>query len=230
MKRVTKGQRRYKAHTTNRHHGQALSRDYWANADSLQGTYNAVYESNTVDLANRHLLLVHSDGSCIRNGKPSARASIGVYFGPNSRYNVAEPVPQVLVQNSEVAELWAALQALRKGRNVLRKVGAEGIVLASDAECVCKTMTDQIYTWRANGFRDVRGEPIRHHQLFRQLSNVVEILERDKKQAMFCKVNRMFNKEADKLAKEVHKDVGRWLNGVYLTDYEQLVRYASLPK
>ena len=143
---------------------------------------------------------MHSDGSCVRGGTPSAQASIGVYFGPNSRHNIAEFVPPGFGQTSEVAELWAALRALDKGRDVLQKAGAEGIVLASDAECVCKGMPERIYTWRKKGFCNEHGNPIRHNRLFRGLSNVVGKLERDKKYAMFCKINRKFNKEADRLA------------------------------
>ena len=154
---------------------------------------------------NRRFLLVHSDGSCLGNGTYSARASIGVYFGPNSRHNIAEPVPRGFAQTSEVAELWAALRALRKGQDVLRKTGAEGIVLASDAECVCKGMTDWVYTWKKNGFCGKGGKPMRHDKLFLQLSDEVENIERNEKYAMFCKINRELNTEADRLARSVHK-------------------------
>ena len=148
---------------------------------------------------------MHSDGSCIRGGTPSAQASIGVYFGPNSRHNIAEFVPPGFVQTSEVAELWAALRALDKGRDVLQDVGAEGIVLASDAKCVCKGMTERIHTWRKQGFCNAHGNPIRHDRLFRGLSDAVDQLKRDKKSALFCKINRKFNKGADRLAGNMHK-------------------------
>ena len=37
-------------------------------------------------------VVVYSDGSCLNNGKKSARAGVGVYFGPDDPRNVSEPL------------------------------------------------------------------------------------------------------------------------------------------
>ncbi|KAF2833194.1 hypothetical protein CC86DRAFT_365152 [Ophiobolus disseminans] len=52
-------------------------------------------------------LVVFIDGACRGNGTASARASYGVYFGRNSRYNTYECPPSYLPQTSTRAEIEA---------------------------------------------------------------------------------------------------------------------------
>ncbi|KAJ7186144.1 ribonuclease H-like domain-containing protein, partial [Mycena filopes] len=37
----------------------------------------------------RNWIEVYTDGSCFENGSPNARAGAGVYYGPNSQYNMS---------------------------------------------------------------------------------------------------------------------------------------------
>ncbi|KAJ7175325.1 ribonuclease H-like domain-containing protein, partial [Mycena filopes] len=45
--------------------------------------YGPVYDQS------RNWIEVYTDGSCFENGSPNARAGAGVYYGPNSRYNMS---------------------------------------------------------------------------------------------------------------------------------------------
>ena len=40
-------------------------------------------------LLNNEPIYVYTDGACINNGKPNARAGIGVYFGENDSRNIS---------------------------------------------------------------------------------------------------------------------------------------------
>jgi len=53
---------------------------------------------------------VYTDGSCIHNGKPEAKAGIGIYFGAGDPRNVSRTVVAEKVTNN-VAELTAIIEA-----------------------------------------------------------------------------------------------------------------------
>ncbi|KAH8731098.1 hypothetical protein GQ44DRAFT_699359 [Phaeosphaeriaceae sp. PMI808] len=52
-------------------------------------------------------LVVLINGACRGNGTPSAQASYGVYFGPNSPRNTHGLLPKALTQTSTRAEIEA---------------------------------------------------------------------------------------------------------------------------
>lgn len=53
---------------------------------------------------------VYTDGSCIDNGKPSAIAGYGIYFGSNDPRNISEKVSSDLKQTNNVGELMAIIK------------------------------------------------------------------------------------------------------------------------
>jgi len=57
-------------------------------------------------------LVVFIDGACRNNGQPTARASWGAYFGPNSPYNTYGLLYDFLPQTSTRAEIEAFGQAI----------------------------------------------------------------------------------------------------------------------
>lgn len=54
---------------------------------------------------------VYTDGACIDNGKPSAVAGFGIYFGKNDPRNLSEKVPSTFKQSNNVGELMAIIKA-----------------------------------------------------------------------------------------------------------------------
>lgn len=60
-------------------------------------------------------ITVYTDGACVHNGKPHAKAGIGVWFGTDDPRNVSERVPATYKQTNNVAELlaiWVAYERL----------------------------------------------------------------------------------------------------------------------
>lgn len=80
---------------------------------------------------------VYTDGSCINNGRPNAKAGIGIYFGENDPRNISTPVKGK--QTNNVAELTAIIMAL----NILKNEINEGkrIIVYSDSEYAIKCLT-----------------------------------------------------------------------------------------
>lgn len=56
-------------------------------------------------------IIVYTDGACIANGKPNAKASIGIYFGPNDSRNVSKKIEGK--QSNNTAELSALITAFK---------------------------------------------------------------------------------------------------------------------
>lgn len=150
-------------------------------------------------------LFIECDGSCIDNGYSTARASIGVNFGRASPYNIAEYVPRSLPQTNQVAELWAAIQAVKKGRVLVRTGHLRGLIIATDSQYVYEGITNWIWNWRRNGFLDFHGKPVKNAGLFRELHGLVEGMEGEGGVVHFVKIRGEINKRADRLATSMHK-------------------------
>lgn len=56
---------------------------------------------------------IYTDGCCFRNGQPNAKAGVGVYFGPNDKRNISEPLSGS-IQTNQRAEITAVIRALQK--------------------------------------------------------------------------------------------------------------------
>ena len=55
-------------------------------------------------------IFVYTDGACIHNGKPKAKAGMGVFFGYNDPRNISKKVEGK--QTNNTAELGAVFEAL----------------------------------------------------------------------------------------------------------------------
>jgi ribonuclease HI len=87
-------------------------------------------------------LAVFIDGAYRGNGTPSARASYGVYFGPNSGYNTYGLLPSNLPQTSTRAEIEALVQALRMIVHVFNHdLRLSNIKIASDSSFLVNAMS-----------------------------------------------------------------------------------------
>jgi ribonuclease HI len=80
---------------------------------------------------------VYTDGSCIHNGKPNAKAGIGVYFGENDPRNVSKRV--VGKQSNNTGELTAIITALTILKPEIQF--GEKVVVHTDSEYAIKCMT-----------------------------------------------------------------------------------------
>ncbi|CEF63328.1 Ribonuclease H1 [Strongyloides ratti] len=112
--------------------------------------------------------VVYTDGSCINNGRFDARAGIGVYWGEGNNLNISERYDGK--QSSQAAELGAAIKALK----IAEKKGFFDLILYTDSDYLYKSMTQWIYRWMKNGWRDVRNRPLSNKDLFEELYNLIE--------------------------------------------------------
>lgn len=81
---------------------------------------------------------VYTDGSCINNGRPDAKAGIGIYFGTNDPRNVSRIVVAEKATNN-VAELTAIIEAYRIITADVR--AGKRIEIVTDSEYAIKCVT-----------------------------------------------------------------------------------------
>ncbi|KXN92152.1 Ribonuclease H1, partial [Leucoagaricus sp. SymC.cos] len=149
------------------------------------------------------VIAIFTDGACLDNEMPWARVGLGVYFGPNSPYNLSEQFSGS--QTSQRAEIRAAVRALEKIEDILHVEGqfpGRNIVIITDSQYVVGAMTGWLDNWRGNGWRTSGGHPVANLQDFIELEIVVERLEQQFDLAVrFWHVPREYNTRADALAK-----------------------------
>jgi ribonuclease HI len=148
-------------------------------------------------------LAVFVDGACSRNGLPGAVASIGVYYSPDSPYNVSRLLGGSGPQTSQRAEIHAATEVLRQITQGTLDGGPchhhpVGMVIITDSAYVTNVMTDSIYKWKENGWKDHNGESVVNGEDFGLLEKLVE---ESRTRVRFWQVPRKYNESADKLAK-----------------------------
>ena len=101
-------------------------------------TVKESYEIKLDVLQEQEPIFVYTDGACTNNGKPTARAGFGVYFGKDDPRNVSEAYKGP--QTNNVAELLAIIKAL----SILRQEIEDGekIVIYSDSTYSIRCCTD----------------------------------------------------------------------------------------
>ncbi len=147
-------------------------------------------------------LFVSIDGACPGNGTPHARASFGVYFGPQSYYNEAYRIPGDEPQTNQYAELSAAAAALESlwDKNILQRFGSTLVVLMTDSSYLTKGISEWIWNWEENGFLNSSGGPVVNAGVFQWLHNRILAHLKDGVEIKFWNVPRELNGEADRLA------------------------------
>ncbi|KAJ7770767.1 ribonuclease H-like domain-containing protein [Mycena metata] len=151
----------------------ALSDHSPANIVSPSSPFSNVYRSTFREpqkkIVDARTVLISIDGACSNNGTSSARAGR--------------------------AEILAATKALRKASAFLENVMSVGsIVLLSDSKYVVGAMTEWIFAWKDNGWKNAKGGPVENKADFKALDALIEKLEEDGLDVKFWHVGREHNK------------------------------------
>ncbi|KAJ7763091.1 ribonuclease H-like domain-containing protein [Mycena olivaceomarginata] len=171
-----------------------------APSSPFSNIYFSTFREPQKKILDTRTVLISVDGACSGNGTPSARAGVGIFFGPNSSHNVSEAISGT--QTSQRAEILAAIKALRKASTLFADVPSVGcIVLLCDSQYVVGAMTEWIFAWKENGWKNANGGRVENKADFEELDTVIEALEEDGLDVKFWLVGREHNEDADRLAK-----------------------------
>ena len=162
-------------------------------------------------------IAVFTDGACANNGRAGARGTYGVYFGGGTTIGEGRSIYSkcgtlcdcCLPHTNQKAELEAVVRAVDEimptadGTMLDDFRSLTRVVIVLDSDFVFKAMTDYIYKWEKNGFKNARGREVSDSLMFRALQSSITELETEHKiQVQFWRVGREFNGDADNLAKQ----------------------------
>ncbi|KAL1859071.1 hypothetical protein Daus18300_009711 [Diaporthe australafricana] len=150
-------------------------------------------------------VVVSIDGACRDNGKPTARASWGVFFGPGSRFNSSGRLSPSCPQTSSRAEIEALSQALA----VIRDFSHDDMTLLdikirSDSEYLCQAMSMFMEGWIENDGLRPNGQPVAHFDKLKEIHEALDEMTYGDDGGLrfqFWHVPRDENREADGLAR-----------------------------
>lgn len=153
--------------------------------------------------------LIHTDGSCLDNGREAPKAGWGFWhgLGPSGNRLVASgrlekkgPFGADGVQTSNRAELRAVIAALR-----FRYWPGEGfhtLVFATDSEYVVEGATNWAKTWIEAGWRKSDGSAVKNRDLIEALLGEIERFSNSGMAVQFWRIPREWNTVADAAARE----------------------------
>ena len=159
--------------------------------------------TNAIEL-DRLTVVVSIDGACRDNGKPTARASWAVYFGPGSRYNSSGWLSPDLPQTSSRAEIEALSKAVDAIREVSRQsMALQDIKIRCDSESLCKAMSMWMEGWVENNGMRSNGRAVAHFDKLLEVQEKIDDMTYGDDGGLhfqFWHVPREENQEADGLA------------------------------
>ncbi len=79
------------------------------------------------------------------------------------------------------------------------------ILVVTDSNYVVEAMTDYVFKWRVNGWRNTRGDPVVNTADLKLLDDLVRQREEQGLDTVFTHISRKENAVADKLAKRAAK-------------------------
>ena len=150
-------------------------------------------------------LVVYIDGACRNNGRPTARASYGVYFGPNSPYNWNGLLDESLPQTSTRAEIEALKRALLIiGVITQLDQSLYRIRIATDSSFLVKALSQWMERWIKRGGVGSNGRQVAHFKILKWMYDWLNRWEDEDEtgfsEILLWHVPREMNREADALA------------------------------
>ena len=120
-------------------------------------------------------LQVFSDGSCIHNGRPGARAGVGVYVkeGDKEVHRYSAPLPKSEPQTNQRAELQALFYALR----YIHGVGSVGAEVYTDSQYSIQCITSWCVGWKAKGWLKADKKPVLHQDILKPMVELWDVLK-----------------------------------------------------
>ncbi|XP_062507036.1 ribonuclease H1-like isoform X2 [Corticium candelabrum] len=139
-------------------------------------------------------VVVYTDGSCENNGKCTARAGIGVFWGPAHPLNASERL--VGKQTNQRAEIVACCRALE----IAKEQNIAHLEIRTDSQFVINAITMWIERWKENGWKTQVGGDVKNMDDFKRLEKLTNTVK-----VKWTHVNGhcgvFGNEEADKLAR-----------------------------
>lgn len=139
---------------------------------------------------------VYTDGSSFNNGKYSAAAGFGVFFGDNHPLNVSEPV--IGRPTNNVAEIQAAIKAVK----IAQSCEVKRLNIFTDSQFLMKSACIWTPIWKKKDWKVQQGKAVVNQKDFKELDSLIESGNMLVKWSYIpAHRGKHGNEEADRLAK-----------------------------
>ena len=169
------------------------------------------------------IINVYTDGACINNGKPNAKAGIGVYFGPNDNRNLSRTIPGK--QTNNIAELVAIIFAIIRLKKEIEE--NKTINIYSDSLYAIRCFTTYGRRLEESGFQS--SHPIPNIEIIKKGLELMRPnihLKYVKSHTGLKNEHSIGNEMADRLA---YQAIGKYLNKRMVRKYFE-IRYEDREK
>lgn len=111
---------------------------------------------------------VYTDGSCESNGKFTAAAGLGVYFGENHSLNASDPVEGKPTNNA--GEIQAAIRAIQDAQNC----NVKRLNIFTDSHFLINSACKWMVQWKRKDWRLATGRKVVNQKDFKRLDELIE--------------------------------------------------------
>ncbi|CAC5380838.1 rnhA [Mytilus coruscus] len=112
---------------------------------------------------------VYIDGACQNNGKPSAKASFGIFWEKNSTRNSSGLVPDTYNQTNNTGELFAAVKCLQQ----VHQLNLVDVNIKTDSEYLVRGVSSDSTYWKNNNWKlKSSGKDVKNKELWSEIDNM----------------------------------------------------------
>lgn len=156
-------------------------------------------------MSNASTLVVFTDGACIHNGRPNAKAAFACVWPESPQHDVGMPLPTSEQQTNNRAEYRAFLHALQQAGDIIDVHCTKQLMVYTDSKLMIDTFSKWVHGWQKNNWHKSDGSKVANLDL------ILSIVERMKqRKVVFHHVRAhtgkkdwasVYNDKVDKLAR-----------------------------
>lgn len=118
-------------------------------------------------------LIIFTDGACENNGKPDAKAGVGVFLGTDDPRNISLPLEKTPHTNNR-AELWALKLAL----DIVAQENPLKATIHTDSQYAMNALTLWNIKWKKNGWMTASKKPVLNKDIIVELDSLLTQLKK----------------------------------------------------
>lgn len=119
------------------------------------------------------MTIAFCDGSCIRNGKPTATGGLGIYFPENKELNYSQKITFDTFK-CPVTNNLTELYSIKKAIEIAVSNNLTDLTIYTDSQYCFKSFTCWAKGWEKNNWKKADGKPILNKELIQEIYELVK--------------------------------------------------------
>jgi ribonuclease HI len=115
-------------------------------------------------------VVVYTDGSCLDNGGKNPKGAIGVYFAPDSPYNLSQPLSRCSRVSNNAAEINAATAAVK----ICKSLNELYLEIRTDSKFLLGCVLKHLAVWKINGWKKTNRKSVENRPELEELDKALK--------------------------------------------------------